>query len=98
MRQGDKLLRMKAVVRLREDEARPLVLHGVRTYLHPPVRLPAWPEGEPPRSRLVLIGDGLDERLVRDLFAAFSGAPRIDAPDRAALLDNPLSLGAGSYR
>ena len=98
MRQGDKLLRMKAVVRLREDEARPLVLHGVRTYLHPPVRLPAWPEGEVPHSRLVLIGDGLDERLVRDLFAAFSGAPRIDAPDRAALLDNPLSLGTGSYR
>ncbi|KTR05678.1 ATP-binding protein [Aureimonas ureilytica] len=98
MRQGDKLLRMKAVVRLREDEARPLVLHGVRTYLHPPVRLPAWPDGEPPRSRLVLIGDGLDERLVRDLFAAFSGAPRIDAPDRAALLENPLSLGPGSYR
>ncbi|WP_427025730.1 CobW family GTP-binding protein [Aureimonas ureilytica] len=97
LRQGERLLRMKAVVRLREDEAHPLVLHGVRTYLHPPVRLPAWPEGEAPGSRLVLIGDGLDERLVRDLFAAFTGAPRIDAPDRAALLDNPLSLGSRGY-
>ncbi len=97
MRQGDRLLRMKAVVRLREDEVRPLVLHGVRTYLHPPVRLPAWPTGEAPRSRLVLIGDGLDERLVRDLFAAFTGAARIDAPDRAALLDNPLALGSHTY-
>ncbi len=97
LRQGERLLRMKAVVRLREDEARPLVLHGVRSYLHPPVRLPRWPEGEAPRSRLVLIGDGLDERLVRDLFAAFSGAPRIDVPDRAALLDNPLALGSRGY-
>ncbi|WP_062207032.1 GTP-binding protein [Aureimonas sp. AU12] len=97
MREGERLLRMKAVVRTREDEDRPLVLHGVRTYLHPPVRLSAWPVGEPRGSRLVLIGEGLDETLVRDLFAAFAGAPRLDAPDRAALVDNPLALHSRGF-
>ena len=96
-RQGPKLLRMKAVVRLCEDDARPLVLHGVRTYLHPPVRLPAWPPGVARGSRLVLIGDGLDETLVRDLFAAFTGTPVSDTPDRAALLDNPLALASRGF-
>jgi G3E family GTPase len=75
-----------------EQPGRPLVLHGVRTYLHPPVRLPAWPGGMAPSSRLVLIGDDLDERHVRDLFAAFTGVPRLDTPDRAALTDNPLAV------
>ncbi|MBC8129843.1 MAG: GTP-binding protein [Rhizobiaceae bacterium] len=90
--QGRNLLRMKAVVWTTEDPLRPLVLHGVRGYLHPPARLAAWPDGEAPGSRLVLIGEGLNERIVRDLFGAFSGRPRIDAPDRAALLDNPLAI------
>lgn len=90
--QGPRLLRMKAVVATVEQPSRPLVLHGVRTYLHPPVRLPSWPGGMAPSSRLVLIGDDLDERHVRDLFAAFTGTPRLDAPDRAALTDNPLAV------
>lgn len=90
--QGPRLLRMKAVIATVEHPDRPLVLHGVRTYLHPPARLPAWPGGMKPSSRLVLIGDGLDERHVRDLFAAFTGVPRLDAPDRKALTDNPLAI------
>ncbi len=30
-----------------------------------------WPDGEAPRTAFVLIGEGLDERVIRDLFAAF---------------------------
>lgn len=95
--QGSRLLRMKAVVRTIEDPGRPLVLHGVRGHLHPPARLPAWPAGETPGSRLVLIGEGLNEAYVRDLFAAFAGEPRLDAPDHAAVTDNPLRVPGAAF-
>lgn len=40
---GEKLLRMKAIVSVSDRPDRPLVLHGVQSIFHPPVRLPAWP-------------------------------------------------------
>ncbi|KQT88098.1 GTP-binding protein [Aurantimonas sp. Leaf443] len=94
---GARILRMKAIVHCREAPERPLALHGVRGYLHPPVRLPAWPAGSARRTRLVLIGEGLDERVVRDLFAAFTGGIAPDAPDRRALSDNPLAVPGYSF-
>jgi len=89
---GEKLLRMKAIVALSDNPERPLVLHGVQTVFHPPERLPKWPEGSDRRTRMVLITQGLPEAFVSDLFAAFTGQPRIDRPDRAALEDNPLAV------
>ena len=89
--QGEKLLRMKGVIELTEDPERPLVIHGVQKLLHPPVRLPRWPEG-PRGTRLVLITFDLQKTYVERLFAAFMGAPAIDTPDRAALQDNPLAI------
>ena len=89
---GEKLLRMKAVVALSDTPDRPLVLHGVQNIFHPPQRLKSWPEGSDRRTRMVLITQGLSEDFVSDLFAAFTGQPRIDRPDRAALEDNPLSV------
>lgn len=89
---GEKLLRMKAVVALSDNPERPLVLHGVQSVFHPPERLPKWPDGSDRRTRMVLITQGLPEAFVSDLFAAFTGQPRIDRPDRAALEDNPLSV------
>lgn len=89
--QGEKLLRMKGIVELAEDPSRPLVLHGVQKLMHPPARLPAWPAG-PRGARLVLITFDLDEDYVRRLFSAFTGQPSVDAPDRAALADNPLAI------
>jgi G3E family GTPase len=89
---GEKLLRMKAIVQLSDNPDRPLVLHGVQSIFHPPERLKAWPEGSDRRTRMVLITQGLDEEFVTDLFAAFTGEPRIDRPDRAALEDNPLAV------
>ena len=94
--QGEKLLRMKGVVELAEDPERPLVIHGVQKLLHPPARLPAWPEGAR-GTRIVLIACDLPQDYVRRLFSAFMGEPAIDAPDRAALQDNPLAI-AGDWR
>jgi G3E family GTPase len=89
--QGPKLLRLKGIVRLAEEPEQPLVIHMVQHIVHPPARLPAWPD-EDRRSRLVCVTHDLDPAVVRRLFDAFLGVPRTDTPDRAALTDNPLSL------
>ncbi len=89
---GEKLLRMKAIVALTDRPDKPLVLHGVQSIFHPPVRLPAWPDGSDRKTRLVLITKDLSESYVRDLFGAFTGKLAIDRPDRAAMMDNPLSI------
>ena len=89
---GEKLLRMKGIVLMSTSPERPLALHGVQSVFHPPERLPAWPEGSDRRTRLVLITKDLPEAFLRDLFDAFTGTPKIDRPDRAALEDNPLAI------
>lgn len=89
---GEKLLRMKAIVALSDNPDRPLVLHGVQSIFHPPQRLPRWPDGADRLTRMVLITQDLPESFVADLFAAFTGQPRIDRPDRAAMEDNPLAV------
>lgn len=88
---GERILRIKGIAETRETPEWPLVVHGVRTLLHPPQRLAAWPPG-PRGTRLVVIGQGLDGAYVRRLFAGFTGMPGIDTPDRAALEDNPLAI------
>lgn len=89
---GEKLLRMKAIIATSDRPERPLVLHGVQSIFHPPVRLAAWPDPQDRRTRMVLITKDLPEAFVRNLFDAFLGKPRIDTPDRAALSDNPLAI------
>lgn len=91
---GAKLLRMKGIVNVAEQPDRPIVLHGVQHVLHPPVALPRWPDADR-RTRLVFITRDLDESFVRRMWDAFTGTPAIDTPDRAALMDNPLSLRRG---
>jgi G3E family GTPase len=89
---GEKILRMKAIVALTDQPDRPLVLHGVQSIFHMPVRLPAWPEGSDRKTRLVLITKDLSEDYVRELFGAFTGSIGVDRPDRAAMVDNPLAV------
>ncbi len=89
--QGEKLLRMKGIVELSEDPSRPLVVHGVQKLMHPPARLPAWPD-EKRGTRLVLIGMDLPDDYVQRLFAAITNRPAIDTPDRQAVADNPLAI------
>ncbi|MBZ9671547.1 CobW family GTP-binding protein [Mesorhizobium sp. ES1-3] len=88
---GEHLLRMKGVIELQEDPSRPLVVHGVQKILHPPVRLPSWPDSQR-GTRLVLITLDMPEDYVRRLFAAFTNRPSVDTPDRAALENNPLAI------
>jgi G3E family GTPase len=86
---GPRLLRIKGLVALAEHPAEPLVIHGVQHIFHPPRRLKAWPDDDR-ATRLVLVVDGLDRAKIDKLWTALSGAPRVDAPDLAALADNPL--------
>jgi G3E family GTPase len=94
---GPQLLRLKGVVKLAETPDRPLVIHGVQHVLHPPTSLPAWPDADR-RTRLVFITRDVEPGTIRELFAAFLGAAAPDRPDRAALLDNPLTPFGGRDR
>jgi G3E family GTPase len=91
---GPKLLRLKGLVAIAEEPQRPVVVHGVQHVFHPPLVLPAWPDDDH-RTRLVFIVEDLDERFVAGLWGAFLGQPAPDAPDAAALADNPLAVGRG---
>ncbi len=50
---GPKLLRLKGIVKIAEEPALPLVIHGVQHILHPAVRLERWPDADE-RTRIVL--------------------------------------------
>jgi G3E family GTPase len=50
----------------------PVLLNAVQHVVHPPEHLDAWPDGVR-RSRLVLIGRGLDPAAVEASLAAFAG-------------------------
>ena len=69
---GPKLLRLKGLVALKEAPEQPLLVHAVQQILHPPLTLPAWPDGDR-RSRIVLIGDGLEPAVIEGLWRAFLG-------------------------
>ncbi|HEX2216079.1 MAG TPA: GTP-binding protein [Xanthobacteraceae bacterium] len=86
---GPNLLRLKGIVKLAENPDAPLVVHGVQHILHPPTQLSSWPDGDR-RTRLVFIVRDIEERTIRELFAAFLNTAAPDRPDRAALTDNPL--------
>ncbi len=94
---GDKLLRIKGIVKLAEMPDTPVVVHGVQHVFHPTARLERWPDDDH-RSRLVFITRDLAEHTVRELFEAFIGAAAPDRPDRAALTANPLVPFGGADR
>lgn len=75
---GPNLLRIKGIVNLVGHE-RPVAIHGVQHLFHPAVELPAW-AGDDRRSRIVFITRDLDEAVIRDTFAAFTGEAPTDVP------------------
>lgn len=91
---GPRLLRVKGLAAIAEHPDQPLLIHGAQHVFHAPRRLPAWPRGGR-ETRIVLIVDGVDPRAVKRLGEALSARPRIDAPDLAALADNPLAPRPG---
>ncbi|WP_395661056.1 CobW family GTP-binding protein [Aestuariivirga sp.] len=68
---GANMLRMKGIVKVSDDPARPVVLHGVQHVFHPPVRLAAWPDGDE-RTRLVFIVKDIEKPMIEGLFRAFT--------------------------
>lgn len=92
---GPSLLRVKGIVALSDDLARPVVIHGVQHVFHPPVRLDAWPDADH-TTRIVFILRDLAPDFVEKLFAAFANLARTDTPDRAALVENPLASNGRS--
>jgi G3E family GTPase len=86
---GPNMLRMKGIVKLADDPSRPLVLHGVQHIFHPPVRLPAWPDGAR-TSRLVFIVKDIERASIENLFRAFTDEV---AGSGAFHTDKTLSLG-----
>jgi G3E family GTPase len=91
---GPRLLRLKGLVALAEHPDEPLVVNGAQQIFHAPRRLKAWPDGDR-TTRVVAIVDGVERALVERLWSALSGVPQIDAPDLAALAENPLAPRAG---
>jgi G3E family GTPase len=91
---GPRLLRLKGLFSLAERPETPILVEGVQHVFHPPRPLPRWPDGDH-STRAVLIVEGVGAREAENLWAALTRAPRIDAPDLAALSDNPLAPRAG---
>lgn len=60
---GEKLLRLKGIIHA-ADQAAPLAIHAVHFTPYPPTLLEGWSEKEP-ISRIVIIGKGLDEAVIR---------------------------------
>lgn len=69
---GANMLRMKAIVKVADDTARPVVLHGVQHVFHPPVRLPSWPAGSAEVTRMVFIVRNIEQQAIEGLFRAFT--------------------------
>ena len=86
---GPQLLRLKGLVAVAEDPDRPVLVQAVQHLLHLPMRLDRWPDDDH-RTRIVLIGDGLDPAAVENLFGAVCDEVAPDRPDLAALTANPL--------
>ncbi|GLK69817.1 CobW family GTP-binding protein [Hansschlegelia plantiphila] len=89
-----KLLRLKGLVKIVEEPDRPLVVQGVRHVFAEPRFLDRWPDDDR-RTRLIAIGEGLPTELLAGLYAAFAGRVAPDQPDRAALLESPLTPRGG---
>ena len=91
---GARLLRVKGLIALADDPGKPLLIQGAQHVFSPPRRLPAWPDADR-ATRLVVIGEDLAPGEVERFWAACIGAPAIDQPDRAALVENPRAPRPG---
>lgn len=79
---GESLLRVKGVLDVAGQD-RPIAIHGVQHLFHPPAPLPAWPDGEPRRSRLVFIVRDLDRAVIEEGLRAFQQASAQEQAIRA---------------
>jgi G3E family GTPase len=80
---GEHLLRIKGILNLNGQD-RPVAIHAVRHLMHPPVKLSAWPEGDPRTSRLVFITSDLSRAVIEDGLRAFQTAATPPLPQQPA--------------
>ena len=71
---GEDLLRLKGLVALTDDPARPAVVHGVQHVIHPIRRLDSWPDGISHTS-IVLVVRGIEKDWVEDLLDKVENSP-----------------------
>jgi G3E family GTPase len=69
---GTGLLRIKGLLNVAGSSG-PIAIHGVQHLFHPPVELPAWPDGDR-RSRIVFITRDIEAASLKTGLAAFQGA------------------------
>ena len=67
---GGQILRIKGILDI-EGEELPVVVHGVQHLFHPPIQLPAWPQGER-GSKLVFIVRDLPQSLFEETLRSFN--------------------------
>ena len=79
---GDRLLRLKGVVRLAEAPDRALAIHAVGHVAHPPEWLDRWPDADR-RSRVVVIGQGIPRHFPARLLAAIEAEVAAEASRRS---------------
>jgi G3E family GTPase len=70
---GENLLRVKGILNLQGHD-RPVAIHAVRHLMHKPVKLAAWPDGDPRTSRMVFITRDLPRSVIEEGFRAFQAA------------------------
>ncbi len=72
----------------------PELCYGVQHVFNASRTLVGWPDVDR-STRAMIIVDGVAARDVENLWAALRRAPRVDAPDLAAPVDNPLASRRG---
>lgn len=88
---GARLLRVKGLVRVKEEDDRPFLVQGVQSAYDRCGQLDCWPDDNR-QTRLVFISDGVNDAEIRSLYNGFSNKIGIDQPDRVALTENPLAI------
>ncbi|MEM1040360.1 MAG: GTP-binding protein [Pseudomonadota bacterium] len=93
--QGEKLLRMKAVVQFTDAPDDWFIIHAAQQIVDAPRPLNASTGQRvqsPNASTVVLVLDGSSPDYIQELFNGFMNRPGIDTADRAALENNPLAI------
>ncbi len=92
--QGGNLVRVRGIVATGEGES--AVVEGIGGFFLPPRLIPTPPEA--PATRFSATASNLDRDGFESYLDAFLNEARIDTPDRAAMIENPLAIAGFSAR
>ena len=68
---GEELLRLKGLVKLKDDPTKPALVHGVQHVVHPVTRLDHWPQTSD-TTKLVFIVRNIEKDWIEDLWDKIS--------------------------